>query len=513
MADNDVAKLIVEIDALRAELRAALASGQGGQLGSNPSSTFSPAANALGLHQMSARGYVSALTGSNSNSFTPSTKADVIARGSSSVNMLMEFSERAINNKAFSTSDFQKSAFSSGMEGMAKDRWQDPITKRMPSWYRRLNPTMGDDISEAAMLGRPLPGNVMAARSKIELFEQRNMLHHQLRAEYNRGGKTFVGRLWKKGAGRYTRAAGVIGGIMGFAEAVGSFSSDDGRYDKRFLTDAEERSGMTKAERYGENNNWAYEIGMGSAHVAGSVLTWAAMASFTERMRTGAAMSAAKTQGRLALRALSPSHPNFNIFKATGYSLRGGLSFAGGMLRAGINPVTAGLVALNLGMLYFDPNSDLNTWGKRRDASNKKLKSQLDEMNSHDEVTAWRKIEAALNERGAREGTIMTGTRGGLSLLGLMDSPAQREDKIRERLSQDLSVAQKRAAEALVEAKLGNIDRAEKSMEKARLQAGDLVPAYWQDPLRVYTLQETASRSKACFARYLNNRTTNRSGD
>ena len=69
MADNDVAKLIAEIEALRAEIRAALGNkpGQIPQTG-NTSPASNSAVQALGLHSLTAKGFVSSLTGSAASS-------------------------------------------------------------------------------------------------------------------------------------------------------------------------------------------------------------------------------------------------------------------------------------------------------------------------------------------------------------------------------------------------------------------------------------------------------------
>jgi len=518
MADNDVAKLIVEIDALRAELRAALASGNV-SIGGQPTSVYSPAANALALHQMSAQGFVSGLTGTNSNGINLNKNI----MSSRSLGYQHGPSFRGIKMEAFGyTNEYGLMTFDYRSVG-ANPANTINYSYGMPSWYKNASRTLqfeADNLAQGRAFGRPNYNNnpnLTNYINRVEHVEQKNMLRHQMNAEQfaliKQQGRTPLGRLWKRSVSRYTRAGAFIGGVMGVAEAIENYQEDDGRNDRRFLTNAEERAGITHADRYGTTKTLGTEILNGIDSAIGTTLQWGAMASFADRIRTDRVMQMGKSAFRQAGRSATGWHRPQNFLRATGSSIRGLGFIAGGLARSAINPVTAALVAWNLWDLYSNSESDLNTWGKRQDISNRKLKSQLDETNSYDAFTAQRRIDAALNERGVRQGTIMTGVRGGLSLIGLMDSPAQREDRIRERLSQDLSVAQKIAAEALVEAKLGNIDRAEKAMEKARLQAGDLVPAYWQDPLRVYTLQETASRSKACFARYLNNRTTNRSGD
>jgi len=329
----------------------------------------------------------------------------------------------------------------------------------------------------------------------------------------NTGGKTFVGKLWKRTTGRYGKAAGVIGGIMGAAEALQAWDTGDDRDDRRFLTNAEERAGMTHVDRFGAHKSWLGELAGGANSALGSALTWTAMSTYTERMRTDTAMQAGKSAFRQVGRSATGFHRPFNILKASGFAIKGTGFIAAGLLRSAANPATVALTGWKLLDEIFSDDSSYNTWDKKNKESNKKLKSQLDELNSYDSFTAQQKIDAALTERGAKQGMIGTGIRGGLSLLGIMDTPAQREEKIRAKLSDDFSQAAKIAEESAKEARLGNIKEAEKSIKKARKMAGDLVPVDWQDPMRIYTQQETASRSKACFARYLNNRVTNRAGD
>ena len=509
MAENDVARLIMEIEALRAELRAAISSGGGvpgqGQLGSNPSSTFSPAANALAMHQMTAKGFVSNLTGSRSPQFNLALAfaSEAERRGLEESMLQTYLSGRPVNPKSIQISNAEN------IRRQMLDHYENPANTA----NYRYKPPMA--YKQAAAFAHRGPDFVRNYLEKTEARQEINMAKHAASAAEirNTGGKTFVGKLWKRTTGRYGKAAGVIGGIMGAAEALQAWDTGDDRDDRRFLTNAEERSGMTHVDRFGAHKSWLGELAGGANSALGSALTWTAMSTYTERMRTDTAMQAGKSAFRQVGRSATGFHRPFNILKASGFAIKGTGFIAAGLLRSAANPATVALTGWKLLDEIFSDDSSYNTWDKKNKESNKKLKSQLDELNSYDSFTAQQKIDAALTERGAKQGMIGTGIRGGLSLLGIMDTPAQREEKIRAKLSDDFSQAAKIAEESAKEARLGNIKEAEKSIKKARKMAGDLVPVDWQDPMRIYTQQETASRSKACFARYLNNRVTNRAGD
>jgi hypothetical protein len=524
MAD-DIAALIGEIEALRAELRAALSDGQGGtgQLGSEGSSKYSPAANAIGLHQLSSKGFVSGLTGQYT---PPSNKTINILERDTRNYATFGPAIRGVRYMEFG--EWDGAPFESSYEtrmgvGSANPANTGKYSYGMPSWYRKTTAEMRTLAWHTAEVKAYNPSYQMPARltnaiNKIEHQEAKSMLRHQINAaefaSNNQYGKTGLGRLWKKSVGKYTKAGAMIGGLMSGVEALKSLDIFEDDIDKaKYLTDAEKRAGMSVEDRFGKLQSPFTQILIGASHTVHGALSWAAMATWTERMAT----DSFTRRGALALREAGKSWAGFtrpmNKLTAVGQVSKGLLWKGGGFLKAGINPVSAALAAWSLGDLWLNPESDLNTWDKRREESDKKLKSQLDDMVSYDVNTARQKIDSVLNKNEVRTGAWSTFGRGAMSFLGLMDSPAQREDRIRAKISDKLAQAAKRGEESLKDAKLGNIAKATIAIKEAREMAGDLVPVDWMDPMRVFTMQEQASRSKACFSRYLNNRVTSRTGD
>ena len=521
MADNDVAKLIMEIEALRAELRAALGNKQGQlvQTG-NTSPAANSAVQALGLHSLTANGFVSGLTGSRTSSMGFS------GPGWNDFNSKMEamkssgMSTQAALNKIFSNMERRYDVTATGGGGGAAPNLTANITSEWLYRGGKVSPFGNEGIFGKFGNTRKIPrlGDIFNRENIQSDFDNTKIrpqsisggLTSSLAGQWGSGFDRLQKRAWSK----FSRTGALMGFGVSAASSIKSLErgfNSEGR--EQFLTQAEIRSGMTHEERFGKDYSLSDHVmgAIGSAAVnAGQ---WAAMGMALNAMQdpktfAKSRMYMAGAQGAMSLQNQSSRMPGTAF-----YRFGKGVGAAAMGLARGFAPAAALLTAVKLGEMIFSSDSDWNTWIKKSEQSNKKLKDQMDELHSIDKFTSEQQIESQLVKRGMSRSTASTAWRGGLSALGIVENPAEREGRLRAEISEDLSQASKAGAEALVEARLGNISKSEKMISEARLQAGDLVPAYWQDPLRVYTLQETASRSKACFARYLNNRTTNRSGD
>jgi len=518
MADNDVAKLIMEIEALRAELRAALGNKQGQlvQTG-NTSPAANSAVQALGLHSLTANGFVSNLTGSAASSVNGFKVAESTHGIINAQTIGSKIPKGAIGSVLLS--DLKGLVSPSGfVQGLENRMLEGPaispdLRNTLASSFERnqlKNTLKLDEYRQpnARSFGPP------SYLYDIDRMQKSNMVNKMSDA-WNKiasspTGNRLMNRMWNK----YSRGGTIMGlGVSAFGsiKSIEREFNSEGR--EQFLTQAEIRSGMTHEERFGKDYSLSDHVmgAIGSAAVnAGQ---WAAMGMAINAMQdpktfAKSRMYMAGAQGAMSLQNQSNRMPGTAF-----YRFGKGVGAAAMGLARGFAPAAALLTAVKLGEMIFSSDSDWNTWIKKSEQSNKKLKDQMDELHSIDKFTSEQQIESQLVKRGMSRSTASTAWRGGLSALGIVENPAEREGRLRAEISEDLSQASKAGAEALVEARLGNISKSEKMISEARLQAGDLVPAYWQDPLRVYTLQETASRSKACFARYLNNRTTNRSGD
>ena len=523
MAENDVARLIAEIEALRAELRAAISSGGGvpggpgnNQLGQgNQGGATQAAANAMGLHQMTAQGYVSALTGSSSGSMSSLNSianrainsATPALKNAEDLGRTVEQAKRELRKGLMrqqwgnntppisfkpdiidTLSDPEKSPWSAGSRGKTGYVNIDNLMRKLPPKTNFTQSMRNDVISMGDMIGS---GKVSLPRLPGAFDYVKNKMFRKM------AGKGF----W----------FGITTDLVNGGAGGGYHMGDVPRH--QYLTNAEERAGVTFEEKFGKASPTTGEqirSSIGSAAATGG--RWLAMGMVADAWSDRGTFSKSRNLFKRAAWDIKGiggpmPRPGMATFKAIRGVGSGVTALAGSL-----GPAVTILAGINLLEEVFSPNSGLNTWSKKNEESDKKLRDQMNELASTDRWTTEINIRNALGKRGMDRSTWGVAWRGGLSILGV-ESPAEREERLRKELSDDFAQASKLADESAKEARLGNIKEAEKSIKKARQMAGDLVPVDWQDPMRIYTQQETASRSKACFARYLNNRVTNRAGD
>jgi hypothetical protein len=279
------------------------------------------------------------------------------------------------------------------------------------------------------------------------------------------------------------------------------------------LTEAEQRAGVTLEDKFGKSESLSDSIVSSIGNAAANAGRWAAMGMAIGAMQdpktfAKARMYMAGARGAIAVQSYGARMPATATLR-----FAKGIGAAGMGIARAFAPAWAALTAIAFAQEVFSENSEMNTWSKKNDESTKKLKSMMDESQSIDDITARQRIEAALQSKGMSRGAWSVGVRGGLSLIGIMDSPAAKEARLREEITQEYADAEKHAKEAQKHAELGNVKQALKAAYKARDMAGNLAPTTWQDPMRWHTMQEQAQRGKACFARWLNNRVSNRTGD
>lgn len=511
MAD-DVARLIMEVEALRAELRL-LARQQGiNQNQINPSNQNiinNPAVQAAGLHAMTARGFVSGLTGSSSLSLSNKTIK--------TINEVADFMTRNYGIPAYRIIGRQVYAeriqVGRDVPDLLTPLRRDPRQPMHSLWsggQRPINDLLNFPEIGSSNIRKTLEMGVSADLSKM----RGSNIFDRIADAKNKILSGSFGKVYNRAFNKYSRAGALMGAGFDLFSSIKTLEREfDSVGRPQHLTEAEQRAGVTLEDKFGKSESLSDLIVSSIGNAAANAGRWAAMGMAIGAMQdpktfAKARMYMAGARGAIAVQSYGARMPATATLR-----FAKGIGAAGMGIARAFAPAAAALTAIAFAQEVFSENSEMNTWSKKNDESTKKLKSMMDESQSIDDITARQRIEAALQSKGIGRGAWSVGVRGGLSLLGIMDSPAAKEARLREEITQEYADAEKHAKEAQKHAELGNVKQALKAAYKARDMAGNLAPTTWQDPMRWHTMQEQAQRGKACFARWLNNRVSNRTGD